>query len=177
MEICLLVGSPPTSPSVHCNVPFSPPKHKLAQALAGALWQGRSQQAHRIPKLGNLSSERPSSPLAPGTPMHGIFSLKRSRQLLQPWQPVLATRGLPTASRANAGALNKYRDFRVRNFLEPDNAAKNEVVNSCAGTLLGTFWRALAFGSVFLKLADTAGLLIDYTHEWAEQKIWSLMKF
>lgn len=121
MEICLLLGSPQTSPSVHCNVPFSPPKHKLAQALAGALWQDRSQ-----------------------------------REDCPQW--------------ANAGALNKYQDFRVRNFLEPDNAAKNEVANSCAGTLLGTFWHALEFGSVFLKLADTSGLLLDYTHEWAEQK-------
>lgn len=82
----------------------------------------------------------------------------------------IPARGLPTASWVNTGALNKYRDFRVRNFSEPDNAAKNEVANSCAGTLLGTFWRALEFGSVFLKLADTSGLLLDYTHEWAEQK-------
>lgn len=58
----------------------------------------------------------------------------------------------------------------MRKFLGPDKAAKNEVVNSCSGTHIGTRWRALVLGSVLLKLAATSAFLIDCTHEWAERE-------
>lgn len=84
---------------------------------------------------------------------------QRSRQLCYGF----VGEGLPTA-------LSGRWDFRVRKFLGPDKAAKNEVVNSCSGTHIGTRWRALVLGSVLLKLAATSAFLIDCTHEWAERE-------